>query len=246
MCAHCASRTQLGQQDSMFDRFEKAVVINLPERLDRRRDTVAELERVGASGVSFFPAIRPASAGVFGSRGEHGCFLSHMSVLKEHQTAKSLLVMEDDVAFSPSFGSRSLIASSLPDNWDIFYAGHYQLPEVRVDWTQDGLVGVDGSVEFIGAHCYGIRGPAISRLLHFCENLLDSKQPPDRCMPFDGAINIARRELGLRTFAAIPPLAHQRPSRTDIANVRWFDRIKPLEPLVYALRKVKHRLDARA
>jgi glycosyl transferase family 25 len=230
----------------MFERFEKATVINLPERQDRRRDTVAELERVGAKHVEFFSAIRPSHRGPFRSLGEHGCFLSHLGVLASSREARSLLVMEDDVVFTSSFSTRSQIVATLPDDWDVFYAGHYQLPELKVTWAQDGLVEVDGSVEFIGAHCYGVNGPAIAKLLAFCESTLASKQDCDHCMPFDGAINIARRELGLRTFAAIPPLAYQRPSRTDIADLRWFDRVKFLAPIIYALRKAKGRMEIRA
>ena len=35
-------------------------------------------------------------------------------------------------------------------------------------------------------------------------------------MPGDDALNVARRQLNLRTYAAVPPLAFEGASQTDI------------------------------
>ncbi|MCI5210545.1 MAG: hypothetical protein D3910_17540 [Candidatus Electrothrix sp. ATG2] len=67
--------------------FGKIYVINLPERVDRRREVTAALKRIGISfapgKVELFPAIRPTEAAGFPSPGVRGCFLSHLSVLKK-------------------------------------------------------------------------------------------------------------------------------------------------------------------
>ena len=66
----------------LSDGFEhETFVINLPYRTDRRSEMQRELSRIGWN-AQFFPAIRPASAGSFSSIGAHGCFLSHLAVLK--------------------------------------------------------------------------------------------------------------------------------------------------------------------
>lgn len=45
-------------------------------------------------------------------------------------------------------------------------------------------------------------------------------------MPVDGALNWVRRARpDLTALAAAPPIAHQRASRSDIAPLRWFDRL---------------------
>ena len=230
----------------MFNRFTKTVLINLPERTDRTRDSLAECDKVAAGPIEIFPAIRPADKGAFRTTGEHGCFLSHKTVWQSSLEVESLLVLEDDVSFVRDFGKRVHIVDELPDDWEFFYAGHDQVPELRVEWSSEGLLEVDPMVEFICLHCYAINGPAIPKLLAFAENLLEQSKTSGFCMTIDGAINIARRELGLRTYAAIPPLATQRPSRTDVWDPKWFDRIKVLEPVVYGLRKVKGMVKARA
>lgn len=230
----------------MFELFDRIVVINLPDRVDRRRETESELARVQAPNVSFFPAIRPDSKGPFCTRGEHGCYLSHMAVLSGALDAKSLLVLEDDVVFSRSFRERALLLKTLPRDWEILYAGHYQLPEVRVELPLDGVVPVGGAVEFIGTHCYGVNGAAIPKLrAYWGQVLAAAEQAQGTCMPIDGAINTARRELGLRSFAVNPPLADQRPSRTDVAEPRWFDRIASLRSTIDTARRLKGRFTRR-
>lgn len=229
----------------MFNRFEKIVLINLPERTDRKRDSLVECDKVAAGPIEIFPAIRPADKGAFRTVGEHGCFLSHKTVWQSALGAENLLILEDDVSFARDFAQRVHIIDELPEDWEVLYAGHDQVPELKVEWPSEGLIEVDKMVEFICLHCYAINGPAIPKLHAFAEKLLEDSKTSGFCMTIDGAINIARRELGLRTYAAIPPLATQRPSRTDVWDPKWFDKIKVLEPVVYTLRKVKGMVKAR-
>ncbi|MCL4675754.1 MAG: hypothetical protein KJZ59_06980, partial [Pararhodobacter sp.] len=61
---------------ALLDTFGRIVVINLPERADRRQAIDTELRRAGLSldhpSVELFVAIRPESAAGFPSRGAHG------------------------------------------------------------------------------------------------------------------------------------------------------------------------------
>lgn len=157
----------------MLERFERVVVVNLPSRRDRRRGTERELARIGhPRGAAFFPAIRPAEAGGFGSVGEHGAYLSHLAVWRAALGARSLLVLEDDVAFVPDFAARAGLVAELPEEWDVFYGGHMQLPELRREWTETGLVPIDPLVEFIGLHCYAVSGRALPGLVAAAEAFL--------------------------------------------------------------------------
>ena len=67
--------------------FERVVIINLPERTDRRRRMERQLEAAGIDPqrppVEFFAGIRPAEAGGWPSIGSRGGFLSHDTVLRQ-------------------------------------------------------------------------------------------------------------------------------------------------------------------
>ena len=128
--------------------------------------------------------------------------------------------MEDDVRFAPDFAARSHIVDQLPDNWDIFYAGHFQPQGSQPTSTDSGLIEVDGSRELVATHCYAVNGSAIPKLVQGYETIL-SREPGHADggpMPIDGAMNTVRRQLRLQAFAAVPPLADQRSSRTDIGE----------------------------
>ena len=230
---------------AMLERFERVVVVNLPSRADRLRETRRELARIGhAHTATVFPAIRPAEAAGFGSLGEHGCYLSHLAVWRAAVGARSLLVLEDDVAFPPDFAGRAGLVETLPEDWDVFYAGHMQLPELRRTWTETGLVRIDPCVEFIGLHCYAVNGRALPALVRAAEAFLSRPHghPAGGRMPIDGALNIARRQCGFATYAAMPPLAVQRASRTDIGALKWFDRAAVLSAPIGAARRLKNEI----
>jgi glycosyl transferase family 25 len=227
----------------MFEKFERIYVVNLLDRTDRRKETEIELSKVGAFGAEFFPAIRPTDAGKFRSIGEYGCFLSHLTLLKECIGRKSVLVMEDDVRFSTDFAARSKVADELPDDWDIFYAGHFQPRGLERVWTRSGLVEVESASELIATHCYAVNGPAIPKLIQGYELILSREpgHPDGGPMPIDGAMNTVRRQLRLRAFAAVPPLADQRSSRTDIGEKKWFDNVQVLAGAIQYLRRMKNK-----
>jgi GR25 family glycosyltransferase involved in LPS biosynthesis len=102
-------------------------VINLEHRTDRRIAMEKQLLRIGWR-AEFFRAIRPDNAADFPSIGARGCFLSHLSVLRNAQKAgvQQLVILEDDLNFAPKFVERwNLSMSSLETKtWSIFYPGH--------------------------------------------------------------------------------------------------------------------------
>lgn len=238
-----ARRGAAFRECELLQQFDQRYVINLPERVDRRRETEAELARVRCE-AAFFAAHRPATSGGFSSVGEHGAYRSHLSVWKRALGARSLLVMEDDVSFAADIEGRLPLLERLPDDWDVLYLGHMQHPSVRREWHEEGLVPIAPDVEFIGLHCYAVNGGALPRLAEAAERFLERPRghPEGGSMPIDGALNIARRIHGFSTYAVMPPLAFQRASRTDIGALRWFDRVRALSGVVNAARRVKDRL----
>ena len=102
------ARSARSSRMKIFDAFERIVVINLPERTDRRREMTAELRRAGIDRrdprLQFFAGIRPADAGQYPSIGARGCFESHLGVIREaiRDRVESVLILEDDLALHPA------------------------------------------------------------------------------------------------------------------------------------------------
>jgi hypothetical protein len=218
---------------------EAVFVINLTHRTDRRAEMEKELASVGW-GAEFFPAIRPSDAGAFPSVGARGCFLSHLSILKQaSQTGlQRLTILEDDLSFVDDFPrSWSTALGSLRGaDWSIFYPGHLlsDLPP--------GLSRLDPTLGVRCTHFMVINGNAISPIITGLEAILarPAGHPNGGPMHVDGAYSTIRRQNDdLPTFAYSPQLGYQRPSRSDVANTRWFDRIDALKPAVSLYRANK-------
>lgn len=197
-----------------------------------------QLARIGWR-AEFFSAIRPTDAGNFPSIGARGCFLSHLSVLKKVQDgSQQLVVLEDDVDFVQGFGDQwqSSMSELAKRDWSIFYPGHL------VDGLPMGLSRVSPSTGVLGAHFIAINGHAISTVVGALESILTRPygHPLGSPMHVDGAYSTIRKQNpSLVTYARFPVLGYQRPSRTDIGNVKWFDNVGILTPIVGLARKVK-------
>jgi glycosyl transferase family 25 len=214
-------------------------VINLEHRADRRVAIQKQLSRIGWH-ADFFSAIRPESATNFPSIGARGCFLSHVAVLKKAQNrgVQQLVILEDDVNFAPSFSERWNFSMSALENkeWSIFYPGHLlnDLPA--------GLQRISPSVGVRCTHFMVINGHAISTLIRGLETILSrpAGHPLGGPMHVDGAYSTIRlQDHSLTTYVYFPALGYQRPSRTDVANLKWFDRIGMLAPIISIARRLK-------
>jgi glycosyl transferase family 25 len=214
-------------------------VINLENRTDRRIAMQEQLLRVGWH-AEFFSAIRPDSAAGFPSVGARGCFLSHLSVLKIAQKlgVQRAIILEDDVNFVPDFRERwiSSISALVRQEWSVFYPGHVleRLPE--------GVSRLPPTTAVRCTHFMVINRIALSALIHGLETILS--RPAGHIlggpMHVDGAYStIRRQDHSLATFVYSPALGYQRPSRTDVGDLQWFDRVSVLTPIVNFARKLK-------
>ncbi|WP_339037600.1 glycosyltransferase family 25 protein [Bradyrhizobium symbiodeficiens] len=209
------------------------LVINLPERNDRRKEIQKELSRIGWE-ATFLPAVKPADAGTFPSIGARGCFLSHLEALERAQRldAREVFLLEDDLNFDLNFAARwPSIKSALDQReWSMFYPA-------PVEPTPDGLVEARPTTPIPCTHFVLVNGSAISTLVDRLHEIL-----ANRPMHVDGAYNTIRAELSsIRTFCHWPPLGYQRSSRSDITPGR-FDRHRFSSQLLTLARRVKNRL----
>ena len=231
-----------------LDDFERICIINLPHRADRRAEMVEQLALVGLSfarpNVKLFSAVRPGESGGFDSIGARGCFMSHLQVLRQAKSLSNVLILEDDLDFVAGInGSLPTALEALPANWGVFYGG------CVIDLLPgDGPVTqILPSTSLRTSHFVAFNGPVINRLVDYLEAIL--QRPPGHVdggpMHIDGAYSRFRADNpSITAFAAIPELGYQRPSRTDIHTLKWFDRapvVKDFIQLIRRRRAVKKR-----
>jgi glycosyl transferase family 25 len=222
----------------LFDQFDRIRIVSLPERIDRRKLMALELQKAGLSGdprVKFFDALRMSGAGLFRSAGSHGCYHSHLQLMYEaSDEGHSILILEDDCKFLPGISEYAL-----PKLWDVFYGGYY--PK-----NPDDLHGT----EIVGSHFMGFSAQAAKKASVYLENLLDPKFPPDPEAanesdfnpairpPIDGAyVWFRRAHPELTTVFEL--LSVQRPSRSDIAPPKFYDRLPILRTAARLARQFK-------
>ena len=233
-----------------LDFFDRIYIINLPHRADRRKEVNYQLQLIGLSldypSMTLFPAVRPSDAGGFTSIGARGCFMSHLGVLKDAESNqyKRILILEDDVDFSEDFKDRfTMVLDILNKNkWSMFYGGYDLCDE---DVTGNVVTSVSSEVAIQTCHFIGFQGDVIRKMIQHLESILTRPpgDPEGGPMHVDGAYNWYRRaNPGDGTLIAVPELGHQRPSRTDIHDLRWYDKWFLLRDISQQLRAVKRKL----
>lgn len=230
--------------------FDKIFVINLPSRTDRLREIEGELRRIGLTltgpAVEVFPAIRPADKGGFESVGAQGAYLSHLGVLKTaaQRGYQRILIFEDDLNLVAGFNSRmaDLIELLRRQPWGVFYGG-YDLRPPPPQALADGIPFLESDQRVDLAHFVGFQAPAIAAAADYLETLLGrpSGDPRGGPMHVDGAYSWFRRQNPhVRTCVSVPQLGYQRASRTDIHQLRWFDRLPGIRRAAAAARALKN------
>jgi hypothetical protein len=240
--------------DRLFATFDRLYVINLAARDDRRREMAGELARLGLgfdhTRVRLFEAIRPGDAGPFRTIGARGAFLSQLGVLTEARRdgLRAILMLEDDCDFVASATER---LPGLLDQLDakgigLFYGG-YELPEgdAGVNLADPALVQASPALTIRLAHCLGFGPAAIDTLPGYLATMLErpAGSSDGGPMDVDGAYNWFRRTYpNCPTYLACPPLAYQRPSRTDISATGLLDRLPgPLRQIARVARRAWQR-----
>jgi glycosyl transferase family 25 len=231
---------------SLSGYFDVALVVNLRERADRRRDMEKELLAAAWSNVEFFPAHRFADAAGFGKPSVRGCFMSHLDCLRRAQqvSARNVLLLEDDLTLAPNISRLTPAIIDAIDKlpWSILYFG-YKIPQAEPANLPAGRIDFERTDrEVTQSHFYAVNGPVIPRLITHLERL-ESGTPGDPDfgpMPLDGALNTFRRNhKDVTTYLAMPMLGWQRPSPSDISP-KLLDRVPVLRKPMATLRQIKH------
>ncbi len=233
--------------DMLIKSFGHIIIINLPERADRRREIDRELRGIGLSlthpAVTLFPAIRPKDDGGFPSIGAHGAFHSHLGVL-EHVLAEGwdrALILEDDMGFAPDFAARlpALATALATRDWHMLYGHPGHKPDQTPAPDAEGLITLPADLGLIQLHFYTVTREFAQTAVPDLRAMLTRPvgSPEGGPMHVDGALNWVRRcHPELTALAISPEIAGQRASRSDIAAIRWFDRLPLLRHLSAVLR----------
>ena len=232
----------------LTDYFDKTYIINLPVRKDRLWMIKHELKRAGiklAPGkVEIFRGIRPEGSGVFPNAGVRGCFLSHLTILKQAQkdNLKNVLIMEDDLTIGDLFIKREETITEKLDtqDWGVVFLGHnLMLGHI------EGFEFKSHSGPMITTHWYGVSRKTLGPLVAF---LGQWEKRPDlwqvhKSAQIDGALSVFRqRQPGCLTLVSNPCLGWQRNSRSDVQAIALFDKIPLVRDFVTAVRITKNVL----
>lgn len=231
--------------------FDRTYVINLPERLDRRKQIEQELNRaempLQPGKVELFEAIKVESAEGFDSVGGRGCFMSHLAIYKQAKELglNNVLILEDDLLLSPHFKQyeESFIEQLQAYDWAVVVFGYLplgQLPPDRTPPESPKFGKLEPSQEvLVGTHFYAVNAKAFDRVIAAFEFIL-SLSPEELASATrypDGLLNDLGNEDDFLRLKAIPSFAAQRSSRSDCTpNPKWFDQIPMLEKAAGVLR----------
>jgi hypothetical protein len=226
--------------------FDRAYIINLPQRKDRRNAVTKEFKRAGLpinpGKVELFPGIKPATANGFPNVGAHGCFLSHLAALEAaiDDGLQNVLIAEDDVTLAQNFTQHiEEFQSHIGSQWGIAYLGHREPEGHRHD--SPGFIQLNASRGIETTHLYAVNGWALPRVRR-CLLEIMNREPGDPLggpMHYDGALSTIRAaNPDIATFIATPNLGWQRSSKSDITS-SWKDRF-PINLAAEAYRFAKN------
>jgi hypothetical protein len=230
---------------TFFSAFDSIRIISLATRSDRRQQILSELRAYalspGQQGVAFFDAIRPSEAGGFPSVGARGCFISHLTMLREARDkgVNRLLVLEDDAMFLPELAHSSILRDfCLNGEWDFLYPGHF-LPPVSgpIRWiaTHENI---------LCTHAYAVHQRVIPKLITFLETCLE-REPGDPLggpMHLDAAFHTFRQSNpDLQTYRTSQSLFVQRSTTSDVFGPSRADMFMPAK-VVALIRRFKNEL----
>ncbi len=239
--------------------FAKPILINMENRPERLRDSVAELSAAAGKPVSagvdvhvIRPQVFDEPAG-FTNCGFRSNFDAHLRAAywARDNGVDRMLVLEDDLSFGPRWAAEGteLLERLETENWQLASLGYLdtwgEAPKAehggRPRW-----VPFTGRVN--GAHAYFVHRSGLAEWIEHLEAVA-SGTPGDQLqgpMASDGAINtFAWVNPHVVRLLALPNMVGTRPTRSDITPGA-VDRLPVIGGLAEQLRGLRRRFGAKA
>ena len=234
---------------TLTDIFDRTYVLNLAYRSDRRREMGRVLRRVGMDWepgkIELFEATRAQTAEPFTNLGAHGCFLSHLRMLRSARElgVSRLLIMEDDLEISPRYPELAdmMTRRLAEDDWGFAYLGN-DGPTRLAKGETAGMARVANTSA--KNQFYAIHGQILDPLIGYLELVLSREpgHPDGGPMHVDGAYRMFRNQNPeVVTLLAQPNLGWQRASSSDISS-RWVDQTPVIRTLFRVAREIRRRV----
>jgi glycosyl transferase family 25 len=252
---------------NLQDFFSRVYIINLPERVDRKRGIERELKGIGlefsAKKVEIFPAIRPVEKLAFPSLGILGCFLSHLEIIRtaKREGLNNVLIMEDDLAISSRFSSleKDLLNDLKQLNWDLVFLGYSPYHNLKnSDYYNNSTNSLLSTSKYlkitqypiVGTHFYAVNHTAYDCLISFLEELFKNRsesffvEQDAVCDNLDGAyLDTAyylfrQKNPDIFSLIVYPSLGWQRSSQSDITP----SNISTISDQVFFLKPIINRV----
>jgi hypothetical protein len=201
--------------DNPLDYFDEICCLELVGRDDRHAETVMEFEKIGkkASWIINFPA-----RGDYSAR-ETAAALSHLELVEfaRDNGYKNLMVVEDDVKFHNLDQFQAVIGELKGIEWDLFYFGANVCNTITQVSPHLGRLSHAQAM-----HAYAVNGCFFDQFIALKSRVLARERELDCILAYDIVPKV-------RAYIAIPMLATQRPSFSNInqqfENYDWmFDR----------------------
>lgn len=139
--------------------FDRVYVINLDKRPDRYENFNNEISKYFINNIQRFSAIDGTTISVDNPSllaGETGVLMSHLEIIKECKKdgVKNVLILEDDVYFTPEIAKLDEYMNLVPSDWDFIYFGGNHVYGQPPQLLNDKILKLNYTVAL---HCVAIK-----------------------------------------------------------------------------------------
>lgn len=209
---------------TLTDLFDFSCCINLDRRPDRWEESTQEFSKWGLNNISRIPAIdaqtlpttypdvyKKYNSTQHRSLGNLGLILTNLQILEyaKEQKFSQILIMEDDVCFTPEVNNIESLMSYVPNDWDMLYVGgnhnyHDKHRRAQPIPVNDHVIKCQHTFT---THCYAVKSHMYDVLVSKLSKLGG---------PIDVIYTDIQKEYNV--YSIHPSVAKQREGFSDIEN----------------------------
>ena len=210
---------------TLTDLFDHSCCINLDRRTDRWKECISEFSKWDLTNVYRVSAVDKNNLSIefpninlqSGSKGALALLLTTLNILKYALKNKydNILIMEDDVYFTPKINNIESLITYVPPNWDMLYIGgnhnyHSKGHRAQPIPINDHVLKCQHTFT---THCYAVKSHMYSILIDQLSTLIS---------PID--VIYANIQKSYNVYSIHPSIAKQREGFSDVeGTVRNYD-----------------------